>query len=301
MPQVTPPSLKNILLTTDFSPASDAALPYAVQIAKQSAAKLYLVHVVFPELYQYFSYPSREESDVAITQARNHAEREMQRLLTSAKLTHVSHEGIVRTGEIWDELATLISQAKIDLVVTGTRGRRGTTKSILGSVTEEIFRLSQVPVLTVGPFTHRPIARELRSILCPTDFSTHSRLAAQYASFFAQEFQSCLTWLYVVHEAGTDSMNRNRASESFCQDLKEFVPPGVGDWCRPAYRIEFGGPAENIVRVAREINAGLIVMGIWGAGALAKATTHVGNTAYRVASEAEAPVLTIRGPSSERP
>lgn len=298
MAQVRPPSLKNILLTTDFSPASDAALPYAVQIAKQSAAKLYLVHVVFPELYQYFSYPSREESEAAIAQARNHAEREMQRLLTSSKLTDVSHEGIVRTGEIWDELATLISEAKIDLVITGTRGRRGLTKSILGSVTEEIFRLSQVPVLTVGPFAHRPIVRELCSILCPTDFSTHSRLAAQYASFFAQEFQSCLTWLYVVHEPGN---SMNRGSESFCQDLKEFVPPGVGDSCQPAYRIEFGDPAENIVRVAREINPDLIVMGIWGAGALARATSHVGNTAYRVASEAEAPVLTIRGPSSERP
>lgn len=291
-------SLNNILLTTDFSPSSQAAVPYAVQIAKQFGAKVYAVHVVFPELYQWLP---PEAGVAALTQAKRHAEQQMQQLLTSTPLADVPHEGIIRTGEIWDELATMISNVKIDLVITATRGRRGMKKMLLGSVAEEIFRLSPVPVLTVGPSAPTPVARELRSILHPTDFSAHSGQAAEYALSLAQEFQSCLTWLHVVQQPGADPLNRNRLKDFFCERLAELLPPEASDWCQPQYRVEFGDPAENIVGVAKEINADLILMGIWGAGALARATTHVGNTAQRVVSEAQAPVLTVRGPSWERP
>ena len=85
----------------------------------------------------------------------------------------------------------------------------------------------------------------------------------------------------------------------FCTRLAELLPPEASDWCQPQYRVAFGEPAEEIPRVAREVNADLIVMGIWGAGALARATTHVGNTAYRVVCDSQAPVLSIRGSSSE--
>jgi nucleotide-binding universal stress UspA family protein len=38
-------SLKNILFATDFSPAADAAAPFAIQIARSYGAKLYGVHI----------------------------------------------------------------------------------------------------------------------------------------------------------------------------------------------------------------------------------------------------------------
>ncbi len=293
-----PLPFRNILLGTDFSPASDAAIPYAVQIAKQVGGKLYVVHVVFPELYQ--ALPP-EAGQTAFTQAKQHAEKKMQRLLTSTPIAEVDHEGLVRTGEIWDELATLIATANIDLVVSGTHGRRGMKKTLLGSVAEEIFRLSPVPVLTIGPSVSAPPVSTLHSIVHPTDFSAHSAQAADYALRLAQEFQSCLTWLHVVQQTGSDPLNRDYLRGFFCERLAELLPAEVTDWCEPKYRVEFGDPAEEILRVARDAKADLIIMGIWGAGALARATTHVGNTAYRVVSEAQAPVLSIRGASSEKP
>lgn len=298
MAQVKRLSLKNILLSTDFSSASDAALPYAVEIARQFQARVCVAHVLFPELYE--ALPG-QAGRTAATQAREHAEQKMQRLLSSSALAEVPHEGVVRTGEIWDELASVIKEAKIDLVATGTHGRKGTRKLLLGSVAEEIFRLSPVPVLTVGPSVIASPSGRLRSILHPTDFSAHSWRAAEYALALGEQFQSCLTWMHVAQQDPSDSLNRPRLKHFFTERLRELLPAQTSEACRPEYRVEFGDPVENIVRVAEQTRADLIVMGIWGAGALARATTHAGNTGYRVVSQAHVPVLTVRGPSSELP
>ena len=63
----------------------------------------------------------------------------------------------------------------IDLVVLGTRGRTGMQKFLLGSVAEEVWRRSPVPVLTIGPKVGRirPIER-FNFVLFATDFTTQS-------------------------------------------------------------------------------------------------------------------------------
>ncbi len=45
--------LKNLLLLTDFSPSSELALPYAVALAQQYGGKVYVAHVISPEMYEY--------------------------------------------------------------------------------------------------------------------------------------------------------------------------------------------------------------------------------------------------------
>lgn len=298
MAKATRITLNNVLLSTDFSTASDAALPYAVEIAKQFEAKLYVVHIVFPELYEALPEGAGQS---AMVQAKQHAEQKMQHLLSSSPLTGVHHEGMVRVGEIWDQLAEVIQECNVDLVATGTHGRRAAKKMLLGSVAEEIFRLSPVPVLTVGPAVSMSFPHELRSVLHPTDFSAHSWQAAEYALSLARQFQSCLTWLHVVQQPGPDPSNRTRLRNFFSERLQELVPAEASNWCRPEYRVEFGDPVDNIIRIAGQSKADLIVMGVWGAGALARATTHAGNVAYRVVVESTAPVLMVRGSTSERP
>lgn len=66
--------------------------------------------------------------------------------------------------------------------------------------------------------------------------------------------------------------------EHFVSDRRELLPPQTSEWCRPEYRVDFGDPFEKIVSAAGQTNADLIVMGIWEAGAFARATTHAGNT-----------------------
>lgn len=58
-------------------------------------------------------------------------------------------ETVLRTGTPAKAILDFVDEAKIDLIVMGTHGRRGLDRVLLGSVTEEAVRLSKVPVMTV--------------------------------------------------------------------------------------------------------------------------------------------------------
>jgi nucleotide-binding universal stress UspA family protein len=59
---------------------------------------------------------------------------------------------VLRHGTPWTEIATVAREAKADLVVMGTHGRRGVARMLLGSVAERVVRTAPCPVLTVhGP------------------------------------------------------------------------------------------------------------------------------------------------------
>ncbi len=64
----------------------------------------------------------------------------------------VENEVEVTEGAIWDVISKTIEEKKVDMVVTGTHGREGLGKIVMGSHAENILRHSPVPVLVVGPY-----------------------------------------------------------------------------------------------------------------------------------------------------
>lgn len=181
----SPILIQNVLLATDFSEASVAAVGHAATVARSYQAMLDIVHVVVPEVYWWAppeSLPSIEEG------MRTWAEHKMKDVLASEQLRDVPHQGIIKHGEIWDVLKSIVAQQNSHLIVTGTRGRRGLRKLVMGSVAEEILRLSPVPVLTVQPYAALGGIKDLRNVLYPTDFSLDSIHALTYALSFSQKF-----------------------------------------------------------------------------------------------------------------
>src|SRR5512147_3053553 len=169
----------NILHSTDFSQASDIALPYAVSLAEHYGATIYVVHAISSQAFAYFP---QESAILALEAAEASANECMERLTSSEILRNIPHKAVVKQGEIWDVLNEVVGEHKIDLIVVGTRGRRGVKKLIMGSVAEEVFRLATCPVLTVGPHgTDTPAQHKLRRILLATDFSADSIGALRYA------------------------------------------------------------------------------------------------------------------------
>jgi len=283
--------LQNVVLTTDFSEASRAAVAYAAALAKIYQGKVYAVHVMVSAVYWYAQPHAISQIEEGIKQA---AEEQMKELMDSEDLRDVAHEGEVRRGEIWESLQAVIGEHNADLIVTGTRGRRGLRKLVMGSVAEEILRLSSVPVLTVHPDAGQGGAWELRTILYPTDFSADSIRALAYALSIAQEFQSCLVFLHVAPSMHGDPEVRPRLNAFFSDQLRQIVPPETKSWSQQQLVVEFGDPSQAILNCADEYKADLIVMGVKGAGSMMRAATHFGSTAYRVISAARAPVLSVR-------
>ena len=79
---------------------------------------------------------------------------------------------------------------------------------------------------------------------------------------------------------------------NFYNQLRELVPVAAELRCKIEVRVVFGEPVEEILRVAKEANAELIVMGAKARKSLAGNVPHT--KAYRVVCEAHCPVLTIR-------
>jgi nucleotide-binding universal stress UspA family protein len=140
-------SLKNILFLTDFSAPSEAALPFAAAIARGYGARVYALHVFMPPPYVFMT---PELTAAAMEAEDENARAEMRRV--ESQLAGLEHESIIEQGiGVWDAVEQVIQEHHIDLLVLGTHGRTGAEKVLLGSVGEEIFRRSPVPVLTIGP------------------------------------------------------------------------------------------------------------------------------------------------------
>lgn len=287
-------SLHNILYATDFSPAAEAALPYVLGFARQHGATVHCVHVRLPATYPIVG---PEAMPYIIEAAEEQAKQEAQQM--HEMLGDVPHDVAVFEGDLWPIIEGTIRDKKIDLIVLGTHGRTGFGRVVLGSVAEEIFRKAPCAVLTVGPHVSKDLDRRLamKQILFATDFSTESLEALPFAISFAQEHQAQLTVLHVVEPAKTGELvHPEMYTESNMRQLRKLVPVEADRWCEPHFKIECGRAPEKIIETAIAIGADLIVLGIRGAEGHMGASTHIlRRTAHEVVTQAECPVLTVRG------
>jgi len=287
--------LKNILFLTDFSEPSEAALPFAMAIAREYASSVHALHVLVPEA---FVYTSPEATVVALEAQEECAVGEMQR--TESQLSGVTHEGsIIRAEGIWKAVEDAIASSHADMIVLGTHGRTGAQKVMLGSVAEEVFRKSPVPVLTIGPCARGRVhgVARFHRVLFATDFTAESTAAAPYAISLAQENQAQLILLHVL-DGGHNTPAHGRQALSIADamhTLLELVPPDAELWCRPEPVVQYGTAAERILVEAKGRNADLIVLGVRSAaGRLQLATRLTRSVAYQVVAGAPCPVLTVR-------
>jgi nucleotide-binding universal stress UspA family protein len=286
-------ALKNILFATDFSPAAEAALPYAIGLASQYGGKVHGLHVRFPATYPIVG---PEAMPQVIEAAEEQAKFEAQQL--HEMLAGVPHEVTVSEGDLWPTISEIVEKQKTDLIVMGTHGRTGVSRALLGSAAEEIFRKATCPVLTVGPHISPNTERRLamKEILYATDFSPESLAALPYAVSLAQEHQSNLTLLHVVGKPEVGDLVRGEQyADSTLRQLRSLVPAEAELWCEPKCRVERGPEAEKIMEVATAIGADLIVVGVRSPQGGLGATTHVlRSIAHSVVTHAQCPVLTVR-------
>ena len=282
---------QRILVATDFSAGSRAALDCALGIARRYHSKVYLVHVIPPAVLQYVSPEGSEE---VIQQAKKFAAREMRRLTENAGCAGMVHEEILCGGGVWPLLQEFGKRQEIDLVVLGTHGRSAGKKQLLGPVAEEIFRLSEYPVLTVGAQAKSTLAHDgVQRILYATNFKPHSERAAAYAHSLEREHGARLTVLHVVEE----QLQLREANTGIIRDfivrrMRKGLPGACVGNCEPEFQVSFGEPGEQILAVAREQHSDLIILGL-RAGAHTEGELPSA-IAYKLVCQASCPVLTTR-------
>lgn len=141
-----------ILVPVDSSPASAKALDEAVRLAQTSGGRLRLVHVM-DELRWVNGFESAQACiDEVLPRMRQAGEKLLADGLGKAIAAQVEAESeliIQSAGRICDLVVDEAQRWKADLIVAGTRGRRGVDRLLIGSDAEQIVRHASMPVLLV--------------------------------------------------------------------------------------------------------------------------------------------------------
>jgi len=280
----------NILFPTDFTGASDAALPYVLAVARWYGAKVFVTHAVAPPTPLSIPLePIPLEMDALWQEARRRADQ----FLQSHCLGDTRKEVILEQGAMWSVLSNVIRKHSVDLIVLGTHGRHGLKKLVLGSSAEQIFRQAPCPVLTIGPkVSATAVVDRLKTILFATDFSSGSLHALPYALSLAEENEAAITLLHSIPLVPLHHQETVRGSA--IRRLQSLLPFDATDWCRPNSVVRFEFPVEAILRQAEEEHADLIVMGVHRHAPHASAHLPWA-IAYEVVCRGSCPVLTVRG------
>jgi len=143
-------TLKNILVPTDFSEASTAAVEHGRALAVAFDASLHVLHVVTEPLHEAWAgYAPGAEFLAAVDHLQAEAQKRLERLIPRAGRGNGQIVVATTWGDASDEVLKYARNHGIDLIVCGTHGRRGWDHVMMGSVAERIVRLAPCPVLTV--------------------------------------------------------------------------------------------------------------------------------------------------------
>ncbi len=140
--------LKSILVPTDFSECSEAAVKYGFALAKAFGATLHLLNVVQDP----YTLPWAADGFAApIGDMLTDWEAQSKRRLAESVPAVAADRTVVQTrvGSPYSEIIRYAAQQHIELIVLGTHGRGPLGHMLLGSVAERVVRTAPCPVLTV--------------------------------------------------------------------------------------------------------------------------------------------------------
>lgn len=141
-----PITLERILVPVDFSDCSLDALEYAAVVAQQAKASLMLLHVLEPVSY---GLDFTLGHSLTREQVRETWTKRLEELAVSLRVRQVPVEFQLRGGHPVDSILDSARTLPCDIIVMGTHGRRGISRTFSGSVAEAVLRKALCPVLTV--------------------------------------------------------------------------------------------------------------------------------------------------------
>ena len=297
---------KNILFPTDFTPHARSALKYAAAFARAGGRRVVLFSVQTGKVpANLMTLPER----ILQSQEKNwllQLRGQVKELLTDPLFEGLEVDPVIVEGEPADEIARAIREYDIDLVTVVTHGRRGLARAVFGSTAEEIIAEAPCPVLTIRPpqhdfVQHRGSETEIRlnRILLATNFRPSSNVATNVARQMAEDSGAELHAIHVIGdyfeqisvmfpEGGRSALSRMRADVH--SRMQSFAGEGNG---RVKTHVAEGRPYAEIVELAVEIDADLIVIGTTVHASLFGGAPALGSEIERVVRNAPCPVLCV--------
>jgi universal stress protein A len=289
----------SILCPVDFSDASRGALRYAAAVAGHFGTRLIVMTVEDPLLTEALDLgagviwkPEDTQKELVDFAAKTFGDEPPH---------GVTLEYEVAVGKPAAEILRVSRERSCDLIVISTHGLTGMRKLFFGSTTERVLRETTRPVLITpaadpGRLRLEDVKTIIRRILVPVDLSPSSAQQVRIAQGLAEAIGVPLIISHVVepirsrlaarlHLGGVEANRRAIAEEGLGAYVSKLSPKLNAEGL-----VTYGDPAEEIAKLARDRQAGLIVMGLHGSPMLGP---RMGSVTYRVLCLAASMVLAI--------
>lgn len=297
----------SVLCPIDFSDGSRGALRYAAAVAGHFGTRLIVMTVEDPLLTEALDLgagvvwkPEDTQKELAQFAAK-----------TFGRDTPigVTLEFEVAVGKPAPEILRVARERSCDLIVISTHGLTGMRKLFFGSTTERVLRETTKPVLITPPVDPGPVQLEearrfVRRVLVPVDLSPASDEQVKIAGGLAKAIAIPMIVAHVVEPLRTRlaarlqltglEADRRAVAEDHLNDIVATLPPTV----HAEALITYGDPAEEIAKIAKDRQVGLIVVGLHGSPPLGP---RMGSVTYRLLCLAPTMVLALppRPPSGQ--
>jgi nucleotide-binding universal stress UspA family protein len=303
--------IKSVLVAYDFSEASRKPLHHAIAIARHFEAKLHLAYVISSIGY---GIAGPEASQLASEGSQRDIRQLEVHLQDTGALSGLQYELILREGNVWEQLQSIMHQRHVDAVIVGTHARGGLGRLALGSVAEQVFRRADCLVLTVGPGANENSLMETkgaaRPFLLATDFGAASLRALTYAASFANHFGVKLVVLHVLPPApipegfhwsttGDLMQMREQAETASREQFQKLILPNVPDETEIEFIARFGIASEQILQACHVLKADLLILGLNRTEHIETASHLPWSMAHQIVCAASCPVLTMKVPASQ--
>ncbi|MBV8881637.1 MAG: universal stress protein [Planctomycetaceae bacterium] len=268
--------ITKILLALDGSPNAEKALPWVRQFAGLEKAQVVLFRAMSP-------HSAREVWPRERSEARDYLmgiERELNYHGIPTKV-------LLRRGNAAAEIVDAAADQGCDLIVMTTRGGSPVKRWVMGGVTEQVMRLSHVPVLPVWSALTRPKQGHVRRLIVPLDGSKHADSVVWWSIALAQFLRSKLVFLHVRQAGAVGRSARSLALERrtvrICQSLRKQGVPAE-------FALQTGDAADRILAFADRND--LILTTTHGFGGVKRWV--LGSVAEKLVHAGTAPVLVYK-------
>ncbi len=269
----------SVLLATDGSKASEAAVQAAIKLAATYKATLTATTMAV----------SNPEFDAVAPEAAAEAERKarevLDRVVAKAKAAGVACATRLRRGAEPDkEIVAVAKEFNAELIVMGRRERGALSRKLLGDTTGKVIASAPCCVLVVPT----GVAFEVRRVLVATDGSKTSEKALPMAAKLAHYFEAPITVVSV--EVPSHSEERRAEVPGIVQRTVEWFERAKQACDGQVLK---GEVPDEVIEAAERLGAGVIVLASHGRTGLGKVL--VGGNTSRVLGKAECAVLVVRG------
>ena len=139
--------IRKILVPTDGSDSSMRASDFAIRLAKHFNSQIVAIYVIDRVILEEISkVHERRELEEEI---KRKAERCLNYIVNSAKREGLKATSILVEGEPHDQIVRHAESLSVDIIVMGSKGRRGMNRILIGSVAERVIEYAPCPVLVI--------------------------------------------------------------------------------------------------------------------------------------------------------